>query len=76
MKKQLKWIGALKIWIAIYPSLTVVNYVFGNQLLTLPVYLRTLVVTLILVPWMVFMALPLMNRLIDRLRSLDTNSLK
>lgn len=53
---------AVKIWIAIYPSITLVLFLFESQLVILPLYLRTLVLTVILVPWMIFVLLPLMDR--------------
>ena len=56
-----KIVQSLKIWIAIYPSITLVNIVFGDWLATLPIYFRTFVLTIFLVPWMVFVLLPFIN---------------
>ena len=55
-----KWKTALLIWLAIYPSLTVLLVLFGERLLVLA--LRTLVMTGILVPLMVFVLLPLLQK--------------
>lgn len=40
---------------------------FGGLLAMLPLYVRTLVLTLALVPWMVFVGLPLLDVLMKRL---------
>ncbi len=64
VKNQL--IQSLKIWIAIYPAITLIMLLFGRQLAALPIYLRTLVLTLILVPLMVFVLLPTVNALSER----------
>ncbi len=57
-----KWKTTLLIWLAIYPSLTVLLVLFGERLLVLPLALRTLVMTGILVPLMVFVLLPLLQK--------------
>ncbi|WP_422106508.1 hypothetical protein [Winogradskyella sp.] len=48
----------LIIWIAIYPAITGILLVFGDILNQLPVTIRTLVLTLILVPLMVYVLVP------------------
>lgn len=60
-----KLLMALKIWVAIYPAITLVLWLFGKPLAQLPLGLRTLFLTLVLVPLMVFVLLPLVNRLFD-----------
>lgn len=50
------------VWLAIYPSITLLVLFFGPQLAQLPLMLRTLVLTAILVPLLVFILLPLLNR--------------
>lgn len=57
-----KWKTALLIWLAIYPSLTVLLVLFGDRLLVLPLALRTLVMTGVLVPLMIFVLLPLLQK--------------
>lgn len=57
-----KWKTALLIWLAIYPSLTVLLVLFGERLLVLPLALRTLLMTGILVPLMVFVLLPALQK--------------
>jgi antibiotic biosynthesis monooxygenase (ABM) superfamily enzyme len=49
---------ALLVWISIYPLITLVFYYFGDNLQLLPLYLRTLAITLFVVPVMVFILLP------------------
>jgi antibiotic biosynthesis monooxygenase (ABM) superfamily enzyme len=66
MKPPPKWKTAVLIWVAIYPSITTLFLVFGDQLLLLPPALRTLVLTLILVPLMVFVLLPALQKLFAR----------
>lgn len=67
MKTKMKLMMALKIWIAIYPSITLFLYLFGGPLSVFPLYLRTLVLTLSLVPWIVFVGVPLVDFLMRRL---------
>ena len=64
MKTKVKLIASLKIWIVIYPSITLFLYLFGNILSVLPLYQRTLILTLSLVPWMMFAGVPFVNFLI------------
>ncbi|MEM6269826.1 MAG: hypothetical protein AAF998_10335 [Bacteroidota bacterium] len=45
-----KAILTLKIWVAIYPSIALVLYFFSRSMDALPIYLKTLLLTLILVP--------------------------
>jgi antibiotic biosynthesis monooxygenase (ABM) superfamily enzyme len=65
MKTKMKLIGALKIWIVIYPSITLFLYLFGEALSVLPLYQRTFLLTLSLVPWIVFVGLPFVNWIIS-----------
>ena len=67
MKTKVKFIASLKIWIVIYPSITLFLYLFGNILSVLPLYQRTLTLTLILVPWMMFAGVPFVNFLIRQI---------
>ncbi|MFD8596024.1 hypothetical protein ACFV1L_13560 [Kitasatospora sp. NPDC059646] len=49
---------ALITWLAIYPGITVLSVLLGPTLAPLPVYLRTLVLTAILVPTAVYVLVP------------------
>jgi len=61
MKTKARIIASLKIWVVIYPSITLFLYFFGVQLAALPLYQRTLILTLTLVPWIVFIGVPLVD---------------
>lgn len=65
MKTKMKVIASLKIWIVIYPSITLFLYLFGEPLSVLPLYQRTFLLTLSLVPWIVFVGLPFVNSIIS-----------
>lgn len=62
MKPPPKWKTAILIWLAIYPSITLFLLLAGKQLMLLPLPLRTLVLTAVLVPLMVFILLPFLQR--------------
>ena len=66
MNTKMKLIASLKIWVVIYPSITLFLYLLGEPLSVLPLYLRTLLLTLSLVPWIVFIGLPFVNLLVTR----------
>jgi antibiotic biosynthesis monooxygenase (ABM) superfamily enzyme len=52
----------LVIWLGIYPMITLLLSVLGPWLMEIPVPLRTLVLTLLLVPYMVYLAIPTLTR--------------
>jgi antibiotic biosynthesis monooxygenase (ABM) superfamily enzyme len=58
MKTKMKLIASLKIWVVIYPSITLFLYLFGVTLSPLPLYQRTFLITLSLVPMIVFLGIP------------------
>ncbi|MBL7939786.1 MAG: hypothetical protein JNL43_10535 [Flavobacteriales bacterium] len=57
-----RWKTAVLVWIAIYPSITLFSWLAGPMLDRLPLMLRTLVLTGILVPLLVFVLLPALNK--------------
>ncbi|QDK81291.1 hypothetical protein EXU85_22830 [Spirosoma sp. KCTC 42546] len=65
MKTKAKLIAALKIWIAIYPSITLFLHLFGKLLSGLPLYQRTFLLTVSLVPWVVFVGVPSVDFLLQ-----------
>lgn len=73
MKTKMKLIASLKIWVVIYPSITLLLYLFGQQLSILPLYQRTFLLTISLVPWMVFAGVPLVDNLIERISKASKN---
>ncbi|WP_268846141.1 hypothetical protein [Flavobacterium aestivum] len=60
----MKLIASLKIWIVIYPSITLFLYLLGKSSLVLPLYQKTLLLTLTLVPWVVFIGVPFVDFII------------
>ena len=64
MKQPPKWKFAVMVWLAIYPAITFLQFLIGDVLVRLPIPLRTLTLTVILVPLMVFVLLPLLRRLL------------
>ena len=69
MKTKMKLVAALKIWLAIYPSITFFLLVFGKALTALPLYQRTFILTLALVPWLVFAGVPFIDFLFRQINS-------
>jgi antibiotic biosynthesis monooxygenase (ABM) superfamily enzyme len=61
MKTKMKLIASLKIWAVIYPSITLFLYLFGEAISTLPLYQRTFLLTVTLVPWIVFAGVPMVD---------------
>jgi len=59
-KTKMKLVASLKIWVVIYPSITLCLYLLGNSS-TIPLYLKTLLLTVILVPWIVFVGVPFVD---------------
>ena len=70
MKTKMKLIASLKIWAVIYPSITLFLFLFGEALAVFPLYLRTLLLTITLVPWIVFVGVPFVD-LVVRLFSTE-----
>ena len=67
MKTKMKLMASLKIWVVIYPSITLFLFLFGESLNVLPLYLKTLILTLVLVPWIVFAGVPFVDYIMSRL---------
>lgn len=65
MKLKLKLIASIKIWVVIYPALTLFLYLFMEPLSVIPIYLRTLLMTISLVPLIVFIGVPFVDSLIN-----------
>ena len=71
MKTKAKLMASLKIWIAIYPSITLFLYLFGEALSALPLYQRTFLLTISLVPWVVFAGVPFVDLIIRSLSPIN-----
>jgi antibiotic biosynthesis monooxygenase (ABM) superfamily enzyme len=65
MKTKARLLMALKIWIVIYPSITLFLFIFGKTLTVFPLYQRTFLLTITLVPWVVFVGVPITDLLIS-----------
>ena len=65
MKTKARLKASLKIWVVIYPSITLFLYVFGEILAAMPLPLRTLLLTLTLVPWIVFVGVPFVDSILN-----------
>lgn len=59
-----RWKSMFAIWLAVYPLVTTLSSLLGPHLRDLPVPLQTLVMTLLLVPAMTLVMLPLVSRLL------------
>jgi antibiotic biosynthesis monooxygenase (ABM) superfamily enzyme len=66
MKAPNKFKMALLVWCAIYPTVTFIFFILGDFLAQLHPFLKTLVVTIILVPLMVFVFLPFIMKRFGR----------
>jgi len=64
MKQPPKWKFAVMVWIAIYPTITIVTLLIGDYIKNLPLPLKTLIMTGILVPFMVFVLLPFLGKIL------------
>jgi antibiotic biosynthesis monooxygenase (ABM) superfamily enzyme len=64
MKTKMRLIASLKIWAVIYPSITLFLYLLGEPLSILPLYQRTFLLTISLVPWIVFVGVPFVDKVI------------
>lgn len=67
MKKKMKLLAAFKIWTVIYPSITLFLYLLGEPLAVLPIYQRTFLLTIVLVPWVVFAGVPFLESVIRKI---------
>ena len=65
--------ASLKIWVVIYPSITLFLYLFGEKLSVMPLYQRTFLLTISLVPWMMFVGVPAVDALIRQFSTRKVN---
>lgn len=66
MKQPPKYKTALMIWVVIYPTINIIMLLLGNSLNEIALPLRTFIMTIILVPLMVYVLLPLANKLFSK----------
>jgi len=62
------------IWLSVFPTLTVINFVLGDWLATLPQLLRTLVLTTVAVPIVIYGLMPQLHKVRARLVPRSANS--
>jgi antibiotic biosynthesis monooxygenase (ABM) superfamily enzyme len=58
---------ALMIWVAVFPTLTVINLAAGDRLAGLPSVLRTFVLATVAVPIVIYGLMPRLHRLRARI---------
>jgi antibiotic biosynthesis monooxygenase (ABM) superfamily enzyme len=64
MKSPKKWKMAIVIWLAIYPTITLLFLFAGKYFMLIDILpLRTLAITIIIVPLMVFVLLPTLQKI-------------
>ena len=63
---------ALMIWVAVFPTLTVINLLAGGWLRTLPTVLRTFVLATVAVPIVIYGLMPQLHRARARLLAVGT----
>lgn len=70
-KTKMKLMASLKIWLAIYPSITLFLFFFGNAINALALYQRTFILTIALVPWIVFVGVPVVDFIMRQFTTKD-----
>ncbi|MCU0424006.1 MAG: hypothetical protein MUF71_00135 [Candidatus Kapabacteria bacterium] len=64
MKQPPRWKTAIVIWLGIYPTITTVFFLLQPFVAEFPLPLKTLCLTLIVVPIMVWVMLPLLQKVL------------
>ena len=64
---------ALMIWLSVFPTLTVINFLLGDWLVTLAPLLRTLVLTTLAVPIVIYGLMPQLHKVRARLVTRSAN---
>jgi antibiotic biosynthesis monooxygenase (ABM) superfamily enzyme len=59
-----RWKTAVVVWLAIYPSITFIQWLVGPKIQAWPLAVRTLALTVALVPLMVYLLIPGFQRLL------------
>ena len=65
---------ALMIWVAVFPTLTVLNLLFGHYLADLPSVLRTFVLATVAVPIVIYGLMPRLHAVRARLLMRGVNA--
>lgn len=56
---------AFIVWLAIFPLITTIFYLFGDVLLLLPLLARTFLLTVVIVPLVFYLLVPFYTRLFN-----------
>ena len=59
-----RWKTAVVVWLAIYPTITLVLWLAGPSIASWPLGLRTLAITVVVVPLMVYLLIHAFQRLL------------
>lgn len=62
MKLSKKFKTAIAIWFGIYPTINLLFFILEKYIEHLPILVKTLIISLILVPFMVFIWFPLIQK--------------
>ena len=65
---------ALMIWLSVFPTLSLINFALGDWLATLPQLLRTLVLTTVAVPIVIYGLMPQLHKVRARLVTRSANN--
>ncbi|PRX55365.1 hypothetical protein [Flagellimonas meridianipacifica] len=68
--------NTLIVWVSIYPAISIFLMLFGEVLDGLPVLLRTLILTLVLVPLMVYVLIPFWTGVFEKFKNRRARTLK
>lgn len=66
MKQAPRWKMAVLIWLGIYPTITAVLGILSPYIAHFPLPLKTLTLTLVVVPLMVWVVLPFLQKRLHR----------
>lgn len=66
MKNTLTHKTAFLSWLAIYPVINIVSYFFDDLLMQIPLLVRTLILSAILVPLMTYVIMPIYTKLFEK----------
>jgi len=62
MNKATQHKRAFITWLAIYPSITLILWLFGKPLMAVELPVRTLILTVVLVPLLSYVLIPYLNK--------------
>ncbi len=66
MQSTKKWKMALLVWMVIYPTIAIVSIAIGDWLSQLHMLVRAFVMSIILVPFMIFFAMPQITKIFNK----------